>query len=67
LLDVKDMLEEISGRELNLEIRPPRIGDIKHTLADISRAREELGYEPDKDFLAQLVSMAEWYKSSYPE
>jgi UDP-glucose 4-epimerase len=66
LLEVKDMLEEISGRELVLEKRPPRVGDVAHTLADISKAREELGYEPTTDFLNQVAVMAEWYRTSYP-
>lgn len=67
LLEVKEMLEEISGRELDLEKRPPRVGDVKHTLADISRARQELGYNPTTDFINQLAIMAEWYKTSYPD
>jgi nucleoside-diphosphate-sugar epimerase len=67
LLEVKEMLEEISGRELHLEQRPPRVGDVDHTLADITRAKEELGYEPSTDFLNQLAIMAEWYRTSYPD
>jgi UDP-glucose 4-epimerase len=67
LLEVKEMLEEISGRELHLEKRPPRVGDVDHTLADISRAKEELGYAPSTDFLNQLAIMAEWYRTSYPD
>jgi nucleoside-diphosphate-sugar epimerase len=66
LLEVKEMLEEIAGRELPLEKRPPRIGDVKHTLADISRARNELGYEPTTDFVNQLHKMADWYRNAYP-
>ncbi len=66
LLEVKEMLEEISGRELLLEKRPPRVGDVDHTLADISRAKEELGYNPSTDFINQLAQMADWYRTSYP-
>lgn len=67
LLECRDMLEELSGRKLNLKQRPPRIGDVKHTLADISSARRELGYEPTTDFLNQLMAMAEWYRLAYPK
>jgi UDP-glucose 4-epimerase len=66
LLEVKEMVEEISGRELHLEQRPPRVGDVDHTLADISRAKAMLGYEPSTDFIDQLATMAEWYRTAYP-
>lgn len=66
LLEVKEMLEEIAGRELPLEKRPSRIGDVNHTLADISQAQAELGYNPSTDFINQLNRMAEWYRTSYP-
>ncbi|MFZ0544043.1 MAG: GDP-mannose 4,6-dehydratase [Candidatus Promineifilaceae bacterium] len=67
LIQVKEMLEEISGRELVLEKRPPRVGDVDHTLADITRAQAELGYEPSTDFTNQLAKMAAWYRSDYPK
>ncbi|MBP7998907.1 MAG: NAD-dependent epimerase/dehydratase family protein [Chloroflexi bacterium] len=67
LLECRDMLEELSGRKLNLVLRPPRVGDVKHTLADISAAQRELGYEPSVDFISQLMTMAEWYRLSYPK
>ncbi len=38
LLDCKDLLEQISGKKLNLEMRPARMGDVKHTFADISES-----------------------------
>jgi len=66
LLDCKDLLEEISGKELLLEQRPPRIGDVKHTLADTSKATVDFGYEPVGNFADQVVEMARWYESSYP-
>ena len=66
LLDCKQMLEDITGKPLKLVFKPPRVGDIKHTLADISSASQVLGYEPESSFKAQLATMAEWYKTSYP-
>ena len=66
LLEVKDVLEQIAGRELPLERRPPRVGDVAHTLADISRAREELGFEPSIDFHAQVERTAIWHRDCYP-
>jgi nucleoside-diphosphate-sugar epimerase len=66
LLQCKDLLEKISGEKLVLAQKPPRVGDVKHTRADISAAREQLGYDPQTDFEAQLRTMASWYANSYP-
>lgn len=66
LLDCQELLGKIAGKELKLAQRPPRVGDVKHTLADISAAQEELGYKPSADFEWQLTQMAEWYQHSYP-
>ncbi|MDX6296298.1 MAG: UDP-N-acetylglucosamine/UDP-N-acetylgalactosamine 4-epimerase [Nocardioidaceae bacterium] len=43
-------LELIIGSPIIAEYRPGRPGDIKHSLADISKAREQLGYEPSVSF-----------------
>ncbi|MGH9486265.1 MAG: NAD-dependent epimerase/dehydratase family protein [Terriglobales bacterium] len=42
---------------------PPRAGDVKHSLADISRAREWLGYEPQENFADGLAKTVAWYRS----
>lgn len=41
-----------------------RAGDIRHSLADISRARELLGYAPQVDFREGLRRTVEWYRTS---
>jgi UDP-glucose 4-epimerase len=41
-----DELRELLDSELEPVHAPPRPGDIMHSLADLSRARNELGYEP---------------------
>src|ERR1035437_1390991 len=40
---------------------PPRAGDIKHSLADIARATQELGYQPKVHFHEGLRKTVEWY------
>lgn len=42
---------------------PEREGDIKHSLADISRATRELGYQPKVQFHEGLRKTVEWYLS----
>ena len=65
LLECKDLLEQISGKKLDLELKPPRKGDVPHTLANISSARSRLKYKPETDFENQVKAMAEWYQSGY--
>ncbi len=43
---------------------PDRPGDIKHSNADISKAREKLGYDPDYDFAKGIALAIEWYKEN---
>ena len=40
---------------------PERVGDVKHSLADISRAAKELGYQPGVGFEEGLRRTVEWY------
>ena len=50
LLDIADAIAAYLGRPLQREHLPSRAGDVKHTLADIAKARRLLGYEPTIDF-----------------
>ena len=43
---------------------PERPGDIKHSLADISKAEELLNYDPDWDFKSGFEEAIEWYKEN---
>lgn len=62
LLEVKELIEKYSGKKLDLEKRQPRIGDVKDTQADISKAKKLLGYEPKINFEDGLVKTVDWYK-----
>jgi UDP-glucose 4-epimerase len=44
---------------------PERVGDVKHSLASIERARKELGYEPKADFHEGLQKTVAWYLSEH--
>ncbi len=58
-------LKKLIGREdINAEHVAGRIGDVRHSLADITRARELLGYEPQIDFEEGLRQTIEWFKHS---
>lgn len=59
------LLERITGRPARPRYAPPRAGDIRHSLADISLARELLGYQPAVDFEEGLRRTWSWYLSEY--
>lgn len=43
---------------------PDRAGDIKHSNADISKAKEKLGYAPDWNFREGIEAAIEWYREN---
>ena len=64
LNELFDMLKEISGKNINAIHGPERNGDIKHSLADISKARKLLGYDPATSPLDGLRKTFDWYKKN---
>jgi len=50
ILDIARGLEKVLGRPLATRHTPPRAGDVRDTLADVSKARERLGYRPRVGF-----------------
>jgi nucleoside-diphosphate-sugar epimerase len=59
------VLKNTTGRtEATAEYREPRAGDVRHSLADITRAREMLGYEPRVGLEEGLQKTIEWWKQS---
>ncbi|MFZ4428109.1 MAG: SDR family oxidoreductase [Saprospiraceae bacterium] len=46
LLDLYAVLQELSGTSIPPVFEPARPGDVRHSLADISKARQSLGYRP---------------------
>lgn len=65
LNEVVKLLQKIVGKKLCAKYEPPRTGDILHSQADVSLARQVLGYEPKVLFEDGLRRTWEWYKSEY--
>jgi UDP-glucose 4-epimerase len=57
------VLNGIFGREVKPRYDPPRKGDALHSLADISLARQALGYDPLVSFEEGLGRTVEWFKA----
>ncbi|MBZ5722003.1 MAG: SDR family oxidoreductase [Acidobacteriia bacterium] len=57
-------LKQIIGYKGEVKHAPERAGDIKHSLADMSRAEKHLGYKPKVDFEEGLRRTIEWYRKS---
>ncbi len=58
------VLEEIFGRPVRREYGPPQPGDVRHTWADTTRAREVLGFSPRVSLREGLARQVEWLQSS---
>jgi len=54
-------LQKITGKKLEAKYDPPRDGDIRDSQADISQAREFLGYDPLVTFEDGLARTFQWY------
>jgi UDP-N-acetylglucosamine/UDP-N-acetyl-alpha-D-glucosaminouronate 4-epimerase len=60
-----DRLKLLTGNETVVaDYREPRAGDVRHSLADISRARDLLGFKPKVDLQTGLQLTIDWWKSS---
>lgn len=64
LIDIFHSLTSALGVDVEPNFGPDRKGDIKHSNADISKARELLGYDPDYDFATGLKEAIDWYKEN---
>lgn len=64
LIDIYYELTKALKVDIEPNFGPDRKGDIKHSNADISKARNLLGYAPEYDFARGLEEAIEWYKGN---
>ena len=58
-------LKSLTGKsDVVVDYEKARAGDVKHSLADISRARDLLGFEPRVDLRTGLQLTIDWWKNS---
>jgi nucleoside-diphosphate-sugar epimerase len=61
LAELKDL---IGKPQIEVDYREPRVGDVRHSLADTTKARELLGYEPTVGLREGLRRTIDWWKTS---
>ena len=64
LIDIYYGLTKALGVNIEPNFGPDRKGDIKHSNADISKAKKLLGYDPDYSFEDGIQLAIDWYKAN---
>jgi UDP-glucose 4-epimerase len=65
VLQLAEAMLRLLGRgDLRPQFAPPRLGDVPHSLADLTKARAVLGYGPIVDFETGLAATCDWYRHS---
>jgi UDP-glucuronate 4-epimerase len=65
LMDFISMIEKACGKEGKKEFLEMQPGDVKASLADVSKAKKMLGYEPKTMIKDGIPHFVEWYRQFY--
>ncbi|MCF7844341.1 MAG: NAD-dependent epimerase/dehydratase family protein [Kiritimatiellales bacterium] len=65
LMDFIKIIEESCGKEAQKEMLPMQPGDVRSSLADISKAQKLLDYEPKTQIKDGIPQFVEWYREYY--
>ncbi|MCR4744604.1 MAG: SDR family oxidoreductase [Lachnospiraceae bacterium] len=64
LIDIYYLLTKALGKDIEPNFGPDRPGDIKHSNADISKAKKLLNYNPEYSFERGIKEAIDWYKEN---
>jgi UDP-glucuronate 4-epimerase len=64
LIEMISALEEALNKRAELSFEPEQPGDVPVTYADVSKAKELLGYEPKVPFDAGIRNFVSWLRKS---
>jgi nucleoside-diphosphate-sugar epimerase len=67
LLELVHILQELVGSDLPPVFTASRAGDVRHSEAEVSKARDLLGYEPRVSISDGLLSTVEWFRIDSPQ
>jgi len=62
---VIEIIMEIAGRELEIDYEAKQKGDVRHTMADMTKAKEKLGYKPKVLIQDGLKTEYDWIKGLF--
>ncbi len=65
LMDFIRLIEEACGKEADKNFMPMQPGDVRSSLADVSHAKEKLGYDPEIAISEGIPKFVEWYREYY--
>lgn len=57
-----ETVEKVTGKKAIIQQKPMQLGDIPNTFADISHAKEKLGYNPKTNIEEGMKKVVEWYR-----
>jgi UDP-N-acetylglucosamine/UDP-N-acetyl-alpha-D-glucosaminouronate 4-epimerase len=57
-------ISNLMGRHIPARYEPPRAGDVRHTLADLTQARDRLGFRATTDINAGLEKTVRWFRDT---
>jgi nucleoside-diphosphate-sugar epimerase len=60
MIELIDLAQEVTGRSIRIERRPAHPGDVAATVADLTRAKQILGYRPAVSLRSGLTRQARW-------
>ncbi|MBR4820860.1 LPS biosynthesis protein WbpP, partial [bacterium] len=61
LIELHSAINRIMGKDLPPVMAPPRVGDVMHSSADITKAKKLLGYEPKFSFEEGLAKTCAFF------
>jgi dTDP-glucose 4,6-dehydratase len=64
LNEILAQLKQLLGSDIEATYEDERAGDVKHSLADVSLAKEAIGYEPKVFFEEGLRTAIDWYREN---
>ncbi|MBW8001985.1 MAG: SDR family oxidoreductase [Planctomycetes bacterium] len=62
--EIIELINQLTGKKIKPNYADTRPGDVKHSLADITKAEKLIGYKPILDFKNGLIKAIEWYKNN---
>jgi nucleoside-diphosphate-sugar epimerase len=64
LVELRGMIEEVTGRRVAVSHGPPRPGDVRDSLASLERAEAVLGYRPSVSLREGLARTWAWFSAA---